>query len=143
MDVLSCPFEKTLLGRRFGCSRATRYYIAERELGGCADPEAHARCRALLDRLHENARFVLRLTGSLEHLPHGKEMKIQFGGLLGMQAVLDGKDVATLNGDERIEDIHDTIDRAIETYGELDRLPYQEIVRAISSYQHRRRRDSR
>lgn len=143
MDVLGCPFEKTLLGRRFGCSRATRHYIAERELGGCADVEAQARCRALLDRLHENARFVLRLTGPVGHLPHGKEMKIQFGGLLGLQAVLRGEDVAALSGEERVDDIHGTIDRAVEAYGGLGGLPYQEIIKAMASYQHRRHKPGR
>lgn len=140
MDVLTCPFEKTLLGRRFGCACATRYYIAERELGSCADEQARARCMDLLRQLHGNARFVLKLTGSLEHLPHGKEMKIQYGGLLGLQAVLQGEDVGGLEGDERVEDIHGLIDSALETYTALESLPYQEIVKAMAAYQHRRRK---
>ena len=62
------------------------------------------------------------------------EIRVQAGGLQGLQSVVDGGDRS------RIEDIHDLLERAKAAFGSLDALPYDRIVQAISAYQGRERR---
>ena len=137
MEPIPCPFEKTLLGGRYGCAHATRHYVAERENGGCDDAGARARCVALLELLRDNARFALRRRGTPDGaLPHGLEMKVQYGGLAGLQAAVDGE----VAEPERVADIHGLIDRAVAEFGGLEALPYPRIVQWVAAYEHRKRK---
>ncbi|NIR29320.1 MAG: hypothetical protein GWN84_08410 [Gammaproteobacteria bacterium] len=131
-----CLFEKAVLRRTFGCAKLTKVNIAEREAAGCCDPVAQRRCTALLDRLRHASAFAVHLTRSDGPLPHAKEIKIQCGGLLGLQHVTDGA-AARAAG---VEDIHGLIDRAVTLFGELDALPYAEIVQSVARFQARARR---
>jgi len=136
MEPIPCPFEKTLLSNRFGCSHATRYYIAERESGGCDDPDARARCLRLLGLLRDNARFTLRLRGPLGPLPHGMEMKVQYGGLLGLQQVVP----EAAADPARVADIHALVSQAEAEFAGLEALPFNRIVPQVAAYEHRRAR---
>lgn len=135
---LSCPFEKTLLSRQCGCARAERFNLAEREGVSCTAWTAQKNCMTLLGLLRDNARFALGLTAITGPLPHGNEVKVQTGGLLGLQqAVHPGL------ASPRVEDIHALVVAGQQKFGSLERLPFPDIVKAISAYQGRRRRASR
>lgn len=132
-----CAFAKAVLRRCCGCSRAQRVYIAEREAVACKSPRGLQRCTQVLDRLRHNSLFALRLTHIEGSLPHAKEMKVQCGGLLGLQSALSpGHTVAAT-----VEDINGLIQKAIEHYESLDRLPYREIVKHVTTYQVRHGRN--
>jgi hypothetical protein len=126
-----CVFEKALLARHCRCSAAERHAIAERDAVSCASGSGHAACARLHALLHENALFALRLPGRDERIPHAKEMKLQCGGLTGLQRAL------TREGE--IADVRDLVEAARHLYGSLDTLPFSEIMRAVSAYQPRRR----
>lgn len=130
-----CPFEKVILSRQCDCSRAARIFIAERQAVGCDADAPQQQCLALLQLLRSNASFALKITSASSRLPHAKEMKLQAGGLHGLQRALQ-PDFAT---SARIDDIHGLINQAKITYGELADLPYSAIVQAIAAYQGRRR----
>ncbi len=83
-----CPFTKAVLTRCAGCSRAQKVLIAERESITCLSPAAHARCAALMPTWREKALFALKLTHVADKLPHGKEIKVQCGGLRGLSDAL-------------------------------------------------------
>lgn len=126
-----CVFGKGILSRCCGCPASLKLLIAERESIACRSPGGHAHCAALHERLRENALFALRLTGEAGPLPHGKEMKIQCGGLAGLAARVPG---ATR------DNIQELIRLAEAVFGDLGQLPFGEIVRDITAYQLRRRR---
>ncbi len=128
-----CIFAKGILSRCCACPASRKLLIAEREAIACRSPGGHSQCAELHDRLRENALFALRLTGEAGPLPHGKEMKIQCGGLAGIAARLSG---ATR------DDIQALLRLAVDSFGTLDRLPFSEIVRDIAAYQPRPRRRS-
>lgn len=130
---LPCPFEKAILSRCADCGQAQRFAIAEREAVACRAPGAHAQCLDLHGRLHRNAAFVLHRSGPLEPLAHAQEMKVQCGGLLGVQRLLVPEAATAAD----VGALHDGL-RA--RFGSLDALPYAEVVRAISAFQGRRRR---
>jgi len=131
---LACPFEKTLLSRQCGCSLAERFNLAEREGVSCTMWTAQRNCKTLLELLRQNGRFALGLTAVPGALPHAREVKIQSGGLLGLQQVVHPELVSP-----RVEDIHSLVTAAQDSFGSLDRLPFKDIVKTIAAYQGRRR----
>ena len=124
-----CAFEKAVLSGRCACVQSYRIYIAERETVACLARQTA--CRELLIQLHNNARFALKISHSTGPLPHTKEMKVQCGGLLGLQAILY-PELAQL---KQVENIDALVTQASITFEQFDRLPYQELVRFITHYQ--------
>jgi len=121
-----CPFEKTLLTRCAACSKADKHNIAEREVVACESVLAHERCIALRDLLRLNFTFALGKLHIDGPLPHAQEMRMQCGGLKGIQFALCGND-----------DVHDVaglLSMAQQQYGELADLPYSQIIQWANSY---------
>lgn len=131
----NCVFEKAILTNNCGCSLAHKFCIAEREGVHCSSDPAQALCIELLDLLRRQARFALKTTSDRTALPHAKAMRIQVGGLRGVQAALRPNEPVPA----RIPDIRRTIEAAIAAFGSLDRLPFQEIIKQVAAYQGRRR----
>jgi hypothetical protein len=129
-----CPFEKSILTNQCRCSRAERFCIAEREGVHCQADDAQARCVALLELLRAQARFALRTTDGQSALPHAKAMRVQVGGLRGVQAALE----PDAEVPDAIDDIDAIVEAAVARYGSLDALPYHTIVQQITAYRGRR-----
>jgi hypothetical protein len=133
-----CVFEKAVLSRRCSCSCSTRFYLADREGIACDSGNAHARCEKLIQLLRENAKFALKLTSLEGELPHAKEIKVQNGGLLGLQRVLR-PDLTTGS----VVDIAGLTTLGERTYGALEAFPFREIIKSIVSFEGRRRPHSK
>ena len=134
-NPLACPFEKAILICQCTCREAKRVSIAERDSVNCRDVQARGDCSLLVGMLRHNAAFALKLTQADAVLPHAKYVKVQCGGLLGLQAALQ-PDYA---GEARVDDIRGLVLEAQERFGSLEALPYSEIVRGIASFEFRRR----
>ncbi len=134
-NPIVCPFEKALVAKRCFCEKAVRHNIAERDVAGCSSAAVAEDCGALLDLLRHNAQFALHLTHVEGGLPHAKEMKVQCGGLLGLQRELD----PARADDETVENVFALVREAMERFGDLASLPYGEIVKTVSSFEIRRR----
>lgn len=131
-----CIFEKVVLSGRGACVQCRRLSIAEREGVACLSPPRTVLCADLLKQLRYKAIFALKLTQLRGPLPHTKEMKVQGGGLLGLQAVL----FPNLRDVKQVGNIEGLVTQALTTFGEFEQLPYQEIVKFISHYQVRTKR---
>ena len=129
-----CVFEKAILTHRCACTCSTRFYLADREGISCRSERTHQHCAGFLLLLRENARFALGITAVGAALPHAKEIKVQNGGLLGLQRMLR-TDLST----EKVLDVAGLIDLGIETYGSAAQFPYREIVKSIATFEARRR----
>jgi hypothetical protein len=129
-----CVFEKAVLSHRCACSRASRFYLADREGVSCDAADAHRHCRRLIELLRINSRFALGITSATTALPHAKEIKVQNGGLLGLQRSLRPDPSA-----DRVCDVAGLVQEARRVYGCLEQFPYQEIVKTITSFEGRRR----
>lgn len=116
----SCPFAKTLLTAGAGCAMAVKRNIAERELVVCNSEQAHERCIAFRDLLRSNFTFALGKLHIDGPLPHAKEMRMQCGGMKGLQFVLDETD--------EVHDIDALLKQSQAKFGELADFPYSEIV---------------
>lgn len=133
-----CVFEKAILSRRCACTCATRFYLADREGVACDSAPANRRCSQLIHLLRENAKFALKITSVDGELPHAKEIKVQSGGLLGLQHVLR----PDLNA-ENVIDVAGLATLGERTFGSLEKFPYREIVKAIVAFEGRRPRSRR
>ncbi len=127
-----CAFGKVILSRHCACSRVIKRYAAEREMVSCDDDAAHVRCSELLDTLRQNSAFALKLTHVTPPLPHGPEMRVQIGGLQGLQLEVDGA--------ERVDDIAVLVAAAQQKYGNLENFPYSMIVQSVVSCVVRKKR---
>ncbi len=135
VNEVYCAFEKSVLTNECRCSQAERFCIAEREGVHCRSPERQTRCLHWLELLREQARFALRSDEERRLLPHGKAIRLQVGGMRGLQRVLDN------TGDERppVDDIDGTLSVAESRFGTLEAAPFSEIMRAVAAYEIRRR----
>jgi len=76
---------------------------------------------------------VLKLTRPDEPLPHAKEIKVQCGGLLGVQRLFD-------KGASLVENIHALALEVQRRFGSMQDVPYQGVIKEIGAYEGRRRR---
>ena len=121
-----CAFEKSVLINQCNCSKAERFCIAEREGVHCLSEEGQARCLDALSILRDHATFALReLTEG--KLPHGKAMRVQIGGMRGLNKLLNGDDT-------QAPDVDAILQAAIQRWGSLEQLPFSEIMPSIAAY---------
>lgn len=148
MMPLPCAFEKALLAGACACSLAARRNIAEREAVACGSPPAREECAALHTLLRQNSAFALKLTQGDAPLPHAKEMKLQCGGLQGLQRALAHAAAlvptaigiaAEGQGMPSAANVRGLVQAAQEKFGGLQNLPYSTIVQSVVAYQIRRR----
>ncbi len=135
INELRCVFEKAILSRRCACTRCNRFHLADREGAACQSPGAHQRCHQLLQQLRQKALFALKLTHLEGELPHAKEIKVQTGGLLGLQAALRPEQPAI-----RVADVDGLLMEALQHYPSLAALPYPRIMQSVVGFEGRKRR---
>ena len=128
-----CEFEKTLTHNKATCALARHFWLADREGYACKSSEASAKCREILLKLRENSRFVLKLPQTSDKLPHNMEIRVQVGGMQGIQALLE-------DSEHGIEDINALVTQAVDKYGGVEALPYSDIVPFVGRYQGRKSR---
>jgi hypothetical protein len=127
-----CAFGKVILSRHCACSKVSKRYAAEREMVACTVDAEREQCGALLDLLRQNSAFALKLTHVTPPLPHGPEMRVQCGGLQGLQHEVDGT--------QDVLDISALLAAARKKFGDLDNLPYSRIVQSVVSCEVRKKR---
>jgi hypothetical protein len=134
-----CVFEKTINSRCSTCSKSLRFHLADREGISCKSAAGNALCTELLALMRSNARFALHLTHADGPLPHAKEIRVQTGGMLGLQSALYPA------GQEQghVENIIDLIDKGLQRYTSLEQFPYEQIVQSIVHFEGRKKRGKR
>lgn len=126
-----CAFEKGVLARCITCSKAEKHLLAERETVNCADAAAQVRCNELKTLLRGHSAFALKIPSVGAQLPHAKELKIQCGGLKGLQT--------TVNGEAEVNDVFALIESALASHGNLENFPYSDVVQGVVHFEARRR----
>lgn len=127
-----CAFGKVILSRHCACSKVNKRYAAEREMVACNVDAEREQCVELLDLLRQNSAFALKLTHITPPLPHGPEMRVQCGGLQGLQHEVDGA--------ESVVDISALLAATREKFGSLENLPYSKIVQSVVSCEVRKKK---
>lgn len=131
-----CVFEKALTNNQCRCSMSSHFWLADREGYACKFADNAAKCSELLGKLRESSRFSLKLKNIEEKLPHNMDIRVQAGGLLGLQqAILPDRQ------GQAVTDVNELVNKSIEVCGDLDSLPYSEIVKSVVQFQVRKRRN--
>ena len=127
-----CAFGKVILSRHCKCSKVVKRYAAEREMVSCTVDADRLKCGDLLDILRQNSAFALKLTHVTPPLPHGPEMRVQVGGLQGLQAEVDGSD--------EVLDVSALVAAALLKFGNFEDFPFSKIVQSVVSCEVRKKR---
>lgn len=145
INAQRCVFEKALNNRRCDCSRKNRFLLATREGVGCYSETHLQHCTQFLDTLRDGSRFALREITIDGPLPHNKELKVQAGGCLALQALTATEQPPDQSHDneDTVADISTLIEQSLEQYGSVDTFPYSELVQGVVKYQSRRKRPRR
>ena len=122
--VRPCTFEKAILARCVECKRSERVQIAEREVVTCQTQASLSRCTSLHDHLRHGFAFALKNLHENATLSHAQEMRVQCGGLLGLQHVFNGR--------AEVENVDVLLENALLQWGELSAIPYSEVVHAAA-----------
>lgn len=130
-----CAFSQTLIGDQFACVHAEHVVRRGGAEIACRSEQSAARCSDLLQRLKRDALPAFNVEDDLLSMPHSVAVKIQFGGLLGVQRLVDP---ALANAD-RVADIDALVGQAEQTFGTVDAAPCAQIVTDMTNYKTRRR----
>jgi hypothetical protein len=133
MEEYKCAFSSTLIGNPFGCEKAEPVTRRGGPDMACTSDEAHRRYEQLFQRLKEAALPAFGVEDDLLNIPHSVLVKIQFGGLLGLQRQLDGA------AGGFVGNIKALIGRALEKHGSLDAIACHLFVKDMTSYKLKRR----
>ncbi|VAX11913.1 hypothetical protein MNBD_GAMMA24-2438 [hydrothermal vent metagenome] len=136
LNQQQCVFEKAISARRSNCNCATRFNLADREGIACNSLARYEHCLRLLQQLRKNASFALHLTHVDGQLAHALEMKLQVGGLSGLEDVVLKGDPAAAD----MNDINGLLNAAKQQFGRIEDLPYTDIIKSIVHFKGRQRR---
>ena len=134
MNTDACCFAITQISNEFGCEHGK---LVTRRAGpdiACASEECRQKCHIVHERLKVVGLDAFDYEDDLTQVPHGVWTKIQFGGLLGLQAEIAEEAVHS------VDNIFDLIDRLEQHYGHLEQLPYELAVSSMQGYKTRTRR---
>ena len=134
-DPQACPFGKAILALCCGCSLSRNRAIAEREVVICARAAAREQCCELYELLRRNSSFALKQAHADEPLTHAGNMKVQCGGLHGLQQVLDAA--------EGVVDVAELVAASRQKFGSLEELPYSRIIQSVAAFQVRKPRSKK
>ncbi len=123
-DALGQLLEAQLIFRRGGAEFA------------CNSADTHVECSQLLRRLKNVALPEFGVEDDPTQMPYSTLVKIQFGGLLGLQRITAATE-STANG---IADIASLIDAAKARFASIDAVPCESLCADITNYKLSRRR---
>ena len=133
VNPLQCPFEKTLNSRRCQCSKMERIHLADRECVGCMEKQAWQNCRDFLQLLRNSAKFSLKMTEVDGPLPHGKEIKVQNGSIIGLDKLFNPENKEKPN-------IYQLLNLALTKYEKFENLPLDKFMQSIVNFKARETR---
>ncbi len=134
MSEHRCPFSAPLITRQFGCALAQEVIHRGGTEINCTDAAAHARCDRLFQQLKQAALPAFGVEDDLLSMPHSVLVKIQYGGLLGLQRLLR----AQTEVGERVEDVQALVAEAVTRFN--DEVPCTQLVDDITAIKPRARR---
>lgn len=139
MAAPKCPFMTPIITQDFACSLGQAVTVRNSPAVHCTDEQALAVCRGLNERLKTVGLAAFDMEDDLTTTPHTVYLKIQYGGLLGLQANR-GLSVPVEGG---IADIHSLVDEVTEQGSRLDAIDYEALTAGMTAYKPKRRRERR
>lgn len=130
-----CPFSGTLVSERFACGMARTVVRRGGAEVDCTLPAGHARCYSLFQQMKQVALPVFGVEDDLLSMPHSVLIKIQHGGLLGLQRIMGEASAESSS----VADINGLCERAVLRYQTVPDIPCQDFVQDMTAYKLKRR----
>jgi hypothetical protein len=134
MEEYKCPFSAPLITRQFGCAHAQEVVHRGGTEINCTAAAAQSRCDQLFQHMKQAALPAFGVEDDLLSMPHSVLVKVQYGGLLGLQRLLRAEPQVG----ERVDDIHALVAEASLRFG--DAVPCGSLVDDITAFKPRARR---
>ena len=135
MEPYKCAFSNTLITKQFGCEKGEQVTRRGGPDIACTSEAAHQRCEKLFQKMKAAALPAFGVEDDLLSMPHSVLVKIQLGGLLGLQRLLSSGAADSAE----VKNIHALVDQAVGQYESLDAVPCPALVEDMTSYKLRRR----
>ncbi|MGD8783094.1 MAG: hypothetical protein PVG75_01595 [Thioalkalispiraceae bacterium] len=135
MPELICPFSAPLVKKDFSCQYAKEIIRRGGAEIACKKIEMHERCCTLHAKIKQPALHALDYNDDLLEVPHNMLIKIQYGGLLGLQDLHSPQSVEA----ERIPDIASLVNQVAEKFQQFENLPYDQLNQRIIGFKTQRR----
>lgn len=138
INTIRCVYEKAMCSLVTSCSQGQMFRLADRHGYTCRSAVHQKQCEALLNHLRKQTRFVFKLNEIDGPLPHNKEIRVQNGGLLGLYKAMHPEETA-----EKVDDVSSLVSSAVQHFGGIESLPYDQLMQSVMAYQARPKRRSR
>lgn len=128
----ACVFALPQISNDFACEYGE---LVTRRAGpdiACKSPAMQQQCACVYERLKQIGLTEFEFEDDLTQVPHGVWAKIQYGGLLGLDALCNNSDKHML------DNIAGTIQLVMQQYSELGMLPVEQITMSMKAYRTRR-----
>jgi hypothetical protein len=133
--VFKCAFGVTQVGGQFACRWAETVVRRGGPEVACTSEDAHVRCEALFQHMKAAALPAFGVEDDLLSMPHSVQVKIQFGGLLGLRRLLGVADGAAPD----VADVDALVRQGTQRYGGVEQIPCGELVGDMTGYKLKRR----
>src|SRR3989304_5089871 len=120
MEEYKCAFSNTLITNQFGCEKGEQVTRRGGPDIACTSDEARQRCERVFQPMKAAALPAFGVEDDLLSMPHSVLVKIQFGGLLGLQRLLE----SGAAGSAEVKNIHALVNQAVGQYDNLDAIPF-------------------
>jgi len=135
MQDLACPFSTPIVKKEFACQYAQEVIRRGGSEVACQEITAHALCAKSYKQIKVAALAAMELEDDLLTLPHNVLLKIQYGGLLGLQNIAALKE----QGLSAEKDIATLVKQAQSGINAADELPLEAVSKEIINYKVQRR----
>ncbi|UHD16164.1 hypothetical protein [Thiocapsa bogorovii] len=131
---MKCPFAAPLMKATAACPHAREVVRRGGSEFDCDSELAHDRCEQVFAGLKACALAASNIEDDPTQMPHSLLVKIQSGGLIGLQRLLGEPDA-----EGRVADIGDLVTRASAHFGGADRIPYAALTEDMTAFRLERR----
>lgn len=138
INTVPCVFEKAICSQFCACSLSHLFRLADRHGASCKSSIAQQDCARLLAQLRKQTRFVFKMAEIDGPLPHNKEIRVQNGGVSGLQKL-----VAPEYSGEQVTDVYQVVQDVQDKYGAIDSVPFDVVMQSVMAYKARPKRRSR
>jgi len=129
---LKCPFASTITNGRAACSQAREVVRRGGSEYDCQAASRHQRCSTVHAKLKASGLAAFEVDDDLTQMPHSVLVKVQGGGLAGLQRLM-GADPSW------IADIDRLVEQALAHWGGLNALPTEALTADMLDYKLTRR----
>lgn len=131
-----CPFSAPLTQAEHHCHMAEEVVRRGGSEFNCREIDRQQRCMQLYECLKQAALPAFGVEDDLLSMPHSVLVKIQFGGVLGLQRLLGIQDIPK----NEITDLDHLVEQALVHYGNHEGIPCDELTGDMLDYKISRRR---